>query len=387
MKRPAHFEFAIAPPIGIAMFAVSLVVAVISGVFHMAIGAFVVFAVAFPLLWIGLTTIATLSAVSGIRIRRVDVPTRTRALSSFRLRVSLGLARRSFPAIGVLTNARFSVAGSVLEAGPWAEIPILSRRLAGASQWDVTTNRRGMLLIGPFRAAVALPGSAVRVTAVFDTMHAVTVLPAIYQLQPFVDSLLAGRHASAGRFEKLPTAIEEYVGVREYRPGDSPKLIHRVLSLRTPDPSRFYVREFQDPSADDLSLILDTAPPRDGDDELHRYRLEKAICFVYALSRTFAALRLNVRFIAQRGMRDILTLRMRSRDMDLDRLQTQLAAIDLNGDRPTISRILVDEVRRHGTAVVFVSLRQREQVEQQRLPIVTLTPDHVPVFTREVVLQ
>jgi uncharacterized protein (DUF58 family) len=387
MERPSRYEFAIAPPIGIAMFGVALALAIVAGMFHPEIRAFAVFAVAFPLLWIALATIATLTSASSLRMVGVDVPARTRALSILRLRFTIAFDGIGFPAIGVFTNARFSMSGDAIDAGPWAEIPILSGRLAGTSQWDVTTNRRGMLFVGPFRAAVELPGSAVRVTAVFDTKHAVTVLPATYQLQPFVDALLAGRHAAAGRFEKLPTAIEEYVGVREYRPGDSPKLIHRVLSLRTRDPSQFFVREFQDPTREDLSLVLDTAPPLDGDEELHRYRLEKAICFVYALCRTFAARRLTVRFICQYGSRDVLALRLRPLDADLDGLQLLLSTLELRGDRAVIGRALVDEVRRHGTAVIFVSLRQREQVEQQRLPMVTLTPDHVPVFTREVVAQ
>jgi hypothetical protein len=42
-------------------------------------------------------------------------------------------------------------------------------------------------------------------------------------------------------------------------------------------------------------------------------------------------------------------------------------------------------VERHGTSVIFVSLRSREHAEWQRLGVVTLTPDHVPAFTREVV--
>jgi uncharacterized protein (DUF58 family) len=253
-------------------------------------------------------------------------------------------------------------------------------------QWDVFAKRRGILRIGPFHASVELPGSAIRATALFETAHIVRVLPAVYQLQPFVDTLLAGRHAAVGRSQKLPTAIEEYVGAREYRPGDSPKLIHRILSLRARDPSEFYVREFQDPSRDDLCLVLDTAMPLDGDPALHRHRLEKAICFVSALCRTFATRRLRVRFVCQRSAREVVTLRLRPIDPDLDRLETVLAHLELKGDRAAIGRLLLDEVRRHGAAVIFISLRPREGVEQQRLPVMTLTPDHVPVLTREVVV-
>jgi uncharacterized protein (DUF58 family) len=387
MKRPSRIELTIAPPIGIAVLGASLTAATIAGAFHPALHALVVFVVVFPLLWVFLATMLSYTTARALGTVRVEVPSRMRAMGSFRLALTLAHVGHGFPAIGVLTNARFSTAGDVLDSGPWAEIAILEPGHSATSRWDVMAKRRGMLLVGPFRAAVELPGSALRATAVFDTTYAVTVLPAVYHLQPFVDALLAGRHVAGGRFQTLPAAIEEYVGAREYRPGDSPKLIHRVLSLRARDPHQFYVREFKDPSRDDLSLVLDTSSPRGRDDALYRYRLEKAVSFVSALCRTFAARRLTVRFVCQRGARDVLTLRVRPLDVDLDRLDRELAQVDLTGDRATLARVLVGEVRRHGSAVIFVSLRASELVEQQRLPMVTLTPEHVPVFTREVVGQ
>ncbi len=387
MKRASRIELAIAPPIGIAFLGASIAIATIAGAPQPALRPILVFAVAFPLLWIALATALSYAAVRGLRAARVGVPPRARAMGSFRLALTLALRGYAFPALGILTNARFATGDVALDAGPWAEIPILETGRTATSIWEVMVKRRGLLLVGPFRAAVELPGSLIRATAVFEGTHAVTVLPAVYHLQPFVDALLAGRHAAGGRFQKLPTATEEYIGVREYRPGDSPKLIHRVLSLRTRHPNEFYVREFQDPTRDDLSVVLDSAPPLDGDDALRRYRFEKAVCFVCALCRTLAARRLTVRFVCQRGARDVLTLRLRPLDADLDRLEMELAKIDLAGDRATIGRVLRGEVRRQGAAVVFVSLRQREGVEQQRLPMATLTPDHVPVFTREVVAQ
>ncbi len=385
MKRPAYIELTIAPPIGLAVLGAALVAATIAGALHPQLRAFVAFVVAFPLLWIGLATTLSYITARALRSAAVEVPSRMRAMGRFRLAHTIAHVGRVFPAIDVLTNARFSLAGRVIDSGPWAEIPILEAGRAARSCWDVIVNRRGLLLVGPFRAAVEFPGSAIRATAVFETTYAVTVIPADYHLQPFVDALLAGRHVAGGRFQPLPAAVEEYVGAREYRPGDPPKLIHRVLSLRARDAHQFYVREFRDPSRDDLSLVLDTARPLDGDDALHRYRLEKALCFVSALCRTFAARRLTVRFVCQRGALDVLTLRVRPLDADLARLDGELAQLELGGNRATLGRVLLDEVRRHGAAVIFVSLRPREKAEQQRLSIVTLTPDHIPVFTREVV--
>jgi uncharacterized protein (DUF58 family) len=387
MEPASRIDLTLAPPAGIAAFAASVVLLILAGTAHPALRALVVFALAFPLLWVALASALTYAAARALRDAGAELPAHVRALSSFRLGFTLANVGRLFPAIGVLTKPRFSSGSVTVDAGPWAEIPILDVGRATTTYWQVMAKQRGTLVVGPFRAAVELPGSLLRATARFERTYVVTVLPAVYQLQPFVEALLAGRHVAGARFQMLPAAIEEYVGSREYRPGDSPKTIHRVLSLRAPDPHQLFVREFRDPSQDDLSVVLDTAPPLDGNAELHRYRFEKAIAFVSALCRMFAARRLTVRFVCQRGKNDLLSLRLRPLDADLDRLDRELAHVDLRGDRATVVRALLGEVRRHGAAVVFVSLRSREQLEQQRLSMVTLTPDHVPVFTREVVGQ
>ncbi|MBV8074274.1 MAG: DUF58 domain-containing protein [Candidatus Eremiobacteraeota bacterium] len=385
MREPARVEQRLAPPIGLILLLASAGAAAYGGAGHRALLPLVVFVVAFPVVWVFSATILSVASARALRLVAVDAPARMHAMGSFRMAVSFALGQAAFPAVGTLTSARFSNDEVTIENGPWCELPILEPGRAATSSWEVLVKQRGRLFVGPFRASVEIPGSAIRATAVFDTTHAVTVLPAEYQLQPFADALLAGRHVAVGRYQKLPTATEEYVGAREYRPGDSPKLIHRVLSLRTRDSNDFYVREFQDPSRDDLCLVLDTAPPLDGDEALHLYRLEKAVCFVGALCRVFAARRLTVRFVCQRGARNVLTLRVRPLDADLDHLETELAHLRLRGDRATLGPVLMRESRRHGAAVIFVSLRPRETVEQQRLHMVTLTPDHVPVFTREVV--
>jgi uncharacterized protein (DUF58 family) len=385
MEQTSRVELTLAPPIGIGLLGAMLVVAAIAGATHPQIHALVVFVVAFPFLWIVFATALSYATARALRPAAVELPSRTHAMESFRLALTLVHKGRAFPAIGVLANVGFAAGDVALDEGPWTEIAFLEPGCTATAHWDVTAKRRGLLLVGPFRAAVEIPGSAIRATAVFDTMYPVIVLPAVYHLQPFVDALLAGRHAAGGRFQTVPAAIEEYVGAREYRPGDSPKLIHRVLSLRTRDPGEFYVREFKDPSRDDLSVVLDTAPPSLGDEARYRYRLEKAICFVSALCRTFAARRLTVRFVCQRPGREPLALRVRPLDADLDRLERELARVDICGNRTTLARVVHAEVERHGTSVIFVSLRSREHAEWQRLGVVTLTPDHVPAFTREVV--
>ncbi|MBV8600971.1 MAG: DUF58 domain-containing protein [Candidatus Eremiobacteraeota bacterium] len=387
IATPDRYELNATSRVGLILAGAAFVLAACAGATNPSPRAVIVFALAFPLLWVAFATFISLRTIRGLKILNVDLPERTRALGGFRLRLTLAYDGSFFPAVGILANARFSTDEVEIAGGPWDEIPLLDGGRAAHAEWEVLAKQRGRLYVGPFRAAIELPGSALRATAVFDGVHTVTVLPATFQLEPFADALLSGRHVAEGRYHKTPVATEEYVGAREYRPGDSPKLIHRVLSLRSRDPNELYVREFQDPSRDDLCIVLDTAAPLDGDSSAHQYRLEKAICFVAALCRTFAARRLTVRFVCQRGSRDVLSLRVRPLDAELDRLEVALSQIGLGGDRKVIGRLLHAEVRRHGSAVIFVSLRSREAVEQQRLRVVTLTPDHVPIFTHEVVAR
>src|SRR5260370_29089444 len=135
MERPSRIMLTFAPPIGIAMLGASLLAATIAGAPHPALRALVVFVVAFPLLWIALATTLSYTTARALRKAGVEVPSRTRAMGSFRLVLTLAHGGHAFPAIGVLTNASFSTDGVVVDAGPWAEIPIVEAGRAGASRW------------------------------------------------------------------------------------------------------------------------------------------------------------------------------------------------------------------------------------------------------------
>ncbi|MFN2461720.1 MAG: hypothetical protein ABR591_13730 [Candidatus Velthaea sp.] len=116
MERPSRVQLRTAPPIGIAVLGASLAAAAIAGAPHPEIRALVVFVIAFPLLWIALATALSYATARALRTVRVDVPARTRAMDSFRLAHTLANDGRAFPAIGVLTNVRFSTADAALIA-------------------------------------------------------------------------------------------------------------------------------------------------------------------------------------------------------------------------------------------------------------------------------
>ena len=73
---------------------------------------------------------------------------------------------------------------------------------------------------------------------------------------------------------------QEYHGLRDYRPGDSPRWIHWRTSARVGVPM---VKEFEQQSEQDLAILIDPWLPRTKVTLEHREALEKAIEFIATL--------------------------------------------------------------------------------------------------------
>src|SRR5260370_29170963 len=116
MERPSRIMLTFAPPIGIAMLGASLLAATIAGAPHPALRALVVFVVAFPLLWIALATTLSYTTARALRKADVEVPSRTRAMGTFRWVRTLAHRGHPFPATRVVNNTSFSTAGLVIHA-------------------------------------------------------------------------------------------------------------------------------------------------------------------------------------------------------------------------------------------------------------------------------
>ncbi|MBV8643080.1 MAG: DUF58 domain-containing protein [Candidatus Eremiobacteraeota bacterium] len=388
MQRPSRVRIDWHPQalVGAGWLGAFALAAVFVGRAHPQDAPLLAFVVAFPLLWTIFASLLALAGAHALELAVGGLSGGARAMAMWPFALTVRNRTRVVPAIGVLFDASLASGPFTLPTSSAHALDALAPGASATRRWNVIVRNRAPLQLGPFRVTVAVPGSAFDATAVFDTIHPVPILPAVYQLEPTVTSLLAGRHLAVGRLAHVPVATEEFIGAREYRPGDNPKLIHRVLSLRAPEyPLELYVREFEDPSEDDVSVVLDTTAPPDDLVALHRYRFEKAIAFTAALCRTLAGRRFKVRFLCQRGPGDVVEQRLRPVDLDMDKLEKVLAGLQLAGDRGTIAGMLVGEVRRRGAAVIFVSLREHEEETERQLPIVSVTPNVVPVFTHEVV--
>jgi uncharacterized protein (DUF58 family) len=83
--------------------------------------------------------------------------------------------------------------------------------------------------------------------------------------------------ARRGRRHDRSTQQQEYHGLRDYRPGDSPRWIHWRTTARLGVPM---VKEFEQQSEQDLAILLDPWAPRARGAVIERELVEKAIRFV-----------------------------------------------------------------------------------------------------------
>jgi hypothetical protein len=86
--------------------------------------------------------------------------------------------------------------------------------------------------------------------------------------------------ARRGQRHDRATAHQEYHGLRDYRPGDSPRWIHWRTSARLGQPM---VKEFEQQHEQDLAVLIDPWLPRTKVAPEHREHVEDAIKFVATL--------------------------------------------------------------------------------------------------------
>jgi uncharacterized protein (DUF58 family) len=203
-----------------------------------------------------------------------------------------------------------------------------------------------------------------------------------------MDQLLAGRKRATGRLPSKPAAMEEFFGVREYRPGDNPRNVSLALSMRMPDyPWQLVVREFENPSDDEVCVVLDTAAPTPDEEDsvLVRYRFEKSISFAVALCRQLCELKHRVRFLACQDSGELVEIRLTMPSRDVPALERKLARFKTIQDPQASIRLLKKQSEASDAIVLFVSLREGlgERIRNQDLTL-CLTPEWQTSLVAEV---
>lgn len=326
--------------------------------------------------WVAMATFLTRMGSGALACELDNAPGDFPALTSFTVRVRLANANRHWPAL--FLTSRLQVRGNSGMDSPALACGELPARQVTELTWQVHARARGEHEIQSLRVVSRFPGSIVSSEQEFVFGHRLLALPAVYRLQDRATQLLVGRRQASGSLNASPSAIEEFVGVRPYRPGDNPRLIHLATSLRLPGyPMELAVREFEDPSDDDVCVVLDTGIGKD-EKELATllYRHEKSVSFSIALCRLLRVRKYRVRFRCVTAEGGSIDLRLQHPVRDLAQLNARLARLRPTEDRAAVWRLLESQADRAHGAVLYISLRETaEEKRRPRLAVVSVTPD------------
>jgi len=279
-------------------------------------------------------------------------------LSGFRVEVRLGNRARRMPALFV-TLRLDSRTENVPLVSPPVFVAALPPRASAACGWDISVRKRGEVELRGVRATVCFPGSLIAHECLFTFAYRKLALPAVFRLDNRALEMLSGRRRAESRSASFPASVGEFIGVRDYRPGDNPRDVHLALSTRLPDfPYQLVVREYEDPEADNVCVVLDTLIPAAGDNiDVLRYNHEVSLSFAVAFCRLLVDRRYHVRFCAVDGAGGRIDLKILRPTSDLPKLEARLARVLPVTEAKPVARLVADVFFYASGALFFISLR------------------------------
>ncbi len=250
-------------------------------------------------------------------------------------------------------------------------------------RWLVTARMRGRFELTAVRARACFPGSLIGHEARLPLHRSLLVLPAIYRLTPRIFNLLQGRRLATARLHALPASVEEFAGVRLYRPGDNPRQIHPGLSSRLPGyPVDLVLREYENPVSEDICLVLDNAlSAAEASDLAFRYRREKALSFAVAFSQMLCERKYRLRFVTCDERGRLLSLSIDQPARDLPRLRTLAARLEPCIAASPLSGYLRREARWGNALLILLSLRESVAAPPA---VIVFSPDNQTALVEEV---
>jgi uncharacterized protein (DUF58 family) len=160
-----------------------------------------------------------------------------------------------------------------------AQVPPLAPSARARLPLMLTPRRRGRIELAGLKVRRTDPLGLVRGIARLPPAARVIALPRRYRLPALA---LPGRRRFQQGGVTLATSIgdsEEFIGLREYRPGDPLQKMHWKSFARAGVP---IVREYQDEFFERHALVLDTSTAR-GEDAVFEEAVSIAASFVYAI--------------------------------------------------------------------------------------------------------
>jgi uncharacterized protein (DUF58 family) len=114
--------------------------------------------------------------------------------------------------------------------------------------------KRGIYAVGPIAVAAQDPLGLFRVERELGEMARILVYPHVFPIASLPDIAGGTRFDAGARYAGLAGAGIEFLGTREYRPGDPLRMIHWPSTART---GRLVVKEMEETAAADVAIFID----------------------------------------------------------------------------------------------------------------------------------
>lgn len=144
--------------------------------------------------------------------------------------------------------------GTMLGGPPHAWVLHLGPRRHTQTQAPCRPRRRGTIAFERIEASTSFPFSVFHKTVIFEQADEVLVFPYLYRVRRQLMSNLSVADGDGRQTIDRGGGSEEFFGLREYRPGDGPRMIDWKRTART---GKLVSRELTMPSPPKMSLVLD----------------------------------------------------------------------------------------------------------------------------------
>lgn len=192
-----------------------------------------------------------------VRVRRT-LPRMVSAGEWFTVNLSVANDRRNLLSYGIVAEDAVRPAGSSVRQTATLSQTLVERlepQSTVARAYSACIPRRGKYDFGPLVLESRFPLGLVEVGMIFPERQSLLVAPQVGKLTPKGRELLGFDPQGLRMLRRRMLDNEgEFYGVREWRAGDSRRLIHWRTVART---NRLAVRQFQPTQREDLTLALD----------------------------------------------------------------------------------------------------------------------------------
>lgn len=307
-------------------------------------------------LLIGLLVYSWIAVV--ISLRRIEVkrtaPREVVAGEPFDVTISLVNRKRWFSSWGVAVDDPIEHLTGGAPGLTTGGVLFLCTRAGETAEgaYRVCLGERGKYRFGPLAVSTRFPLGLIRRSMIVDTETSLIVLPRLGQMRPgWARPNPAIAHASRSSDRRQGPLEGDFIGLREWRSGDSGRWIHWRTTARK---GELMVRQFERHQNHDLAVLVDLwqpAQPQDKDLE----RVELAV----SLAATM------VREMCRRGGGQVW-LAAAERELSLMSGATSLAFF---GD--AIEKLALVQGRDHNRAAELITLAAREIPSSARSVLIT----------------